>query len=39
MNELLPAFSSRTSGYTSIVKTRQRRGDAAEMAILSIIRD
>ncbi len=39
MNELVPALSSRTSGYTSIVKTRQRRGDAAEMATLEIIKD
>lgn len=38
INELVPAFASRTSGYTSIVKTGQRRGDAADMAILSIIR-
>jgi large subunit ribosomal protein L17 len=38
INELVPALSSRTSGYTSLVKTGQRRGDAAEMAILSIIR-
>lgn len=39
MNELLPLFASRNSGYTSIVKTRQRRGDAAEMATLEIIKD
>ncbi len=39
INELVPVFSSRTSGYTSIVKTRQRRGDAAEMATLEIIKD
>lgn len=39
MNELVPALASRTSGYTSIIKTRQRRGDAAEMATLEIIKD
>ena len=38
INELVPAFASRTSGYTSLVKTGQRRGDAAEMAILSVIK-
>ena len=38
MNELVPALSARTSGYTSIVKTGQRRGDAAEMAIVEIIK-
>jgi large subunit ribosomal protein L17 len=38
MNELVPALANRTSGYTSLIKTGQRRGDAAEMAILSIIK-
>lgn len=39
MNELTPALAGRTSGYTSIVKTGQRRGDAAEMAIVEIIKN
>ena len=39
INELVPAMSARTSGYTSIVKTGQRRGDAAEMATLALLKD
>lgn len=38
INELLSALAARTSGYTTLVKTGQRRGDAAEMAILEIIK-
>jgi large subunit ribosomal protein L17 len=38
INELVPALSARTSGYTSIVKNGQRKGDAADMATINIIR-
>jgi len=37
MNELAPKLSSRTSGYTTIVKTTQRKGDAALLATISIV--
>ena len=37
INEIAPALNDRSGGYTSIVKTRTRRGDAALMAKISII--
>ncbi len=33
-NEVAPAMEGRPGGYTRIIKTRARRGDAAEMALL-----
>ncbi len=37
MNEIAPKLSTRNSGYTSIVKTNQRKGDAALMATITIV--
>lgn len=39
MNEIAPRFTTRNSGYTRLIKTRQRRGDAAEMAIIELLQD
>lgn len=33
-HEIAPVISERNSGYLRLVKTRKRRGDAAQMAIL-----
>lgn len=35
--DVAPRFLTRPGGYTRILKTRNRRGDNAEMALLSII--
>ena len=35
--ELAPKFVGKNGGYTRIVKTRVRRGDAAEMAYIELI--
>lgn len=37
MNEIAPKLNSRSSGYTTIVKTSQRKGDAALMATIAIV--
>lgn len=34
-NEIAPKFTSRNGGYTRVIKTGFRRGDAAPMAIIS----
>lgn len=39
VSELAPKLSARNSGYTAMVKTGQRKGDAAFLAKLSIIKD
>ncbi|WP_031517164.1 50S ribosomal protein L17 [Desulfofalx alkaliphila] len=36
-NEIAPKYSDRTGGYTRIIKTGYRRGDAAPMAILELL--
>ena len=37
INEIAPKYKERNGGYTSIVKTRIRRGDATQMAYLSFV--
>jgi len=36
-DEIAPKYADRNGGYTRIIKTGARRGDAAEMAILELI--
>ena len=36
-NEIAPKYEGRQGGYTSIIKVGQRRGDAAEVAILKLV--
>lgn len=37
INEIAPKYEARNGGYTSIVKTRIRRGDATQMAFISFV--
>jgi len=37
INEIAPKYVDRNGGYTSIVKTRIRRGDATLMAFISFV--
>ena len=36
-DEVSPKYADRNGGYTRIIKTGVRRGDAAEMAILELV--
>ncbi len=36
-DEIAPKYSDRKGGYTRIIKTGSRRGDAAEMAIIQLV--
>ncbi len=37
MNEIAPKYKERNGGYTRIVRTRTRRGDAAPMAFIELV--
>ena len=36
-DEISPKYADRKGGYTQIIKTGPRRGDAAEMAIIKLV--
>ena len=37
IDELGPKYADRSGGYTRVVKTGVRRGDAAEMAVIALV--
>ncbi len=37
VDEIAPKYAERNGGYTKVVKTGPRRGDAAEMAIIQLV--
>jgi len=37
VNEIAPKYAERSGGYTRIIKTRIRRGDATTMAIIELV--
>ena len=39
IEEVAPKYADRKGGYTRVIKTGPRRGDAAEMCIIELIND
>ena len=39
IEEVAPQYKDKNGGYTRIIKTGPRRGDAAEMCIIELIKD
>jgi large subunit ribosomal protein L17 len=37
VNDIAPKYADRNGGYTRIIKTRTRRGDASPMAIIELV--
>ncbi len=37
VTEIAPRYTERNGGYTSVIKTRIRRGDATQMAYISFV--
>src|SRR5580704_3915199 len=38
VDQIAPALKDRTAGYTRIIKTRVRPGDAAELSLLELVK-
>ena len=36
--EIAPSYSERNGGYTRVIRTGVRRGDAAEMAVIELVK-
>ena len=37
LNEIAPKYADRNGGYTRVTRIGQRRGDAAEMAVIELV--